>query len=147
MCSPNKCEPLQNDCDIFDLSCLVKKATCFTKNAPPSLLGVILTNRPTLLFNVTNFACGISDWHNLVSVVIKGAASPPKKRKIVSRSYKNFDEEAFSEAVDVVPFNVAYVFEDVDDIYWAHESLLADILDEHAHVKEKSVRALKSVRS
>ena len=65
----------------------------------------------------------------------------PKKRKIVSRSYKNFDEEAFSEAVGVIPFNVAYVFEDVDDIYWAHENLLTDILDEHAPVKGKSVRA------
>ena len=92
------------------------------------------------MFNLTNFACGISDWHNLVSVVIKGAAPPPKKRKIISRSYKNFDEEAFSEAVGVIPFHVAYVFEDVDDIYWAHESLLTDVLDEHAPVKEKSVR-------
>ena len=92
------------------------------------------------MFNITNFACGISDWHNLVSVVIKGAAPPPTKRKIISRSYKNFVEEAFSEAVGVIPFHVAYVFEYVDDIYWAHESLLADVLDEHAPMKEKYVR-------
>ena len=28
----------------------------------------------------------------------------------------------------------------MDDIYWAHESLLTDVLDEQAPVKEKSVR-------
>ena len=39
-----RCEPLKNVGDIFDLRCLVKKATCLTKNAPPSLVVVILTN-------------------------------------------------------------------------------------------------------
>ena len=56
------------------------------------------------------------------------------------RSYKNFDEEAFSEAVGVVPFQAAYVFDDVDDIYWAHEVLFNDILNEHAPVKEQYVK-------
>ena len=54
--------------------------------------------------------------------------------------YKNVDEEAFSEAVGVVPFQAAYVFDDVDDIYWAHEVLFTDILNEHAPVKEKYVK-------
>ena len=62
-----------------------------------------------------------SDWHNLTYVVIKGAASPPAKRKIKCRTYKNVDEKAFNDAVDVIPFHVSYVFEDINDIYWAHE--------------------------
>ena len=137
---PTKSNALKSVCDVFDLSSLVKKATCFTKNAPPSLIDVILTNRPTLLCHVTNVACGISDWHNLISVVIKGAAPPPAKRKIKCRTYKNFDEEAFNDAVGVIPFHVAYVFEDINDIYWAHECLLKDVLDEHAPVRERTVR-------
>ena len=40
----------------------------------------------------------------------------------------------------VIPFQAAYVFDDVDDIYWAHEVLLTDILNEHAPVKEKYVK-------
>ena len=87
---PTKSKALKSVCDIFDLSSLVKKATCFTKTAPPSLIDVILTNRPTLLCHVTNVAYGISDWHNLISVVIKGAAPPPAKRKIKCRTYKQF---------------------------------------------------------
>ena len=94
------------------------------------------------MFNVTNIMCGISDSHNIISVAIKGDAPPPKHRKIKYRSFKNFDEDAFSEAVGVAPFEVAYVFDDVDDIYWAHEVLLTDLLNEHAPIKEKRVKSM-----
>ena len=40
----------------------------------------------------------------------------------------------------VIPFDVAYVFDDMDDIYWAHEVLLTDVLNEHAPIKEKTVK-------
>ena len=85
--------------------------------------------------------CGISDSHNIISVAIKGDAPPPKHRKIKCRSFKNFDEDAFSEAVGIAPFEVAYVFDDVDDIYLAHEVLLTDLLNEHAPTKEKRVQS------
>jgi hypothetical protein len=37
----NKSSPLQNVCDIFDLTNLVKSSTCYTKNSNPSLNDVI----------------------------------------------------------------------------------------------------------
>ena len=40
----------------------------------------------------------------------------------------------------VTPFHVAHVFDDVDDIYLAHETLLTDVLDEPAPVKKKYVK-------
>ena len=141
---PDKCQPLHTVCDIFDFTNLIKTPTCFMKDAHPSLLDVILTNRPSLLFNTTHFTCGISDWHNMISCVIKGAAPPPNKRKIQCRSYRHFDEEDISEAVGVIPFDVAYVFDDADDIYWAHEVLLTDVLNEHAPIKEKTVNTKKT---
>ena len=76
----------------------------------------------------------------MISCVIKGAATPPNKRTIKCRPYKHFDEKDFSEAVGVIPFDVAYVLDDVDDIYWAHEILLTDVLNEHAQIKEKTVK-------
>ena len=117
---PAKSEPLRSGCDIFDFSNVIKVPTCFTKNARPSLLDVILTNRPTLLYNVTNFSPGISDWHNLISVVIKGLAPPPKVRKLLCRSYRNVDEEAFSDAVGAIPFHVAYVCLMISMTYTGH---------------------------
>ena len=47
-----------------------------------------------------------------------------EKQKIKYRSYKNFDEKCFNDDISQVPFHVAHVFEDVDDIYWANEWLL-----------------------
>lgn len=141
--SPTKCRTLTDLCEIFDLSNLIKSATCFMKHCTPSLVDVILTNKPRYCFNVLNFGCGISDWHNLVGVVVKGATARVEKRRIKYRSFKNFDEKDFSEDVSRIPFHAAYVFDDVDDIYWAHEMLLTDIIDEHAPIKERLMKVRK----
>ena len=50
---PQKFQPLQSVCDIFDFTNLITKPTRFTKNAPPSIVDVTLTNRPSFLFNIT----------------------------------------------------------------------------------------------
>jgi hypothetical protein len=57
--------------DICDLENIVKCVTCFTKGADPTLIDVILTNRKSILQNVMNFSCGLSDVHNLIAVQIK----------------------------------------------------------------------------
>ena len=38
-------------CDIFDFKNLIKSPTCFTKHFTPSLVDVILTNKPQFCFN------------------------------------------------------------------------------------------------
>ena len=130
-------------CDIFDIKNIIKTATCFMKNCQPSLVDVILTNQSRLCFGALNFGCGISDWHNMIGVAVRGAAGREQKQKTKYRSFKNFDQNEFNEDVGQVPFHAAYVFDDIDDIYWAHERLLNDIIDKHAPVKE---RVLKSRR-
>ena len=82
-----RCAPLVSVCDILDLTNLVKRPTCFTKIADPTLNDVILTISPNNCMNVLNFNCGISDDHNLISVQIKGNINPA--------SFKNFSEENF----------------------------------------------------
>ena len=49
-------------------------------------------------------------------------------------SYKNFAETWLGEDVGWIPFQAAYVFNDIDDVYGAHEWLLTDIINEHAPV-------------
>jgi hypothetical protein len=63
----SKSTPLNNVCDIFDFSNLIKKATCFTIDALPTLIDVILSNKPNKCQNATHFNCGLSDYHNLIS--------------------------------------------------------------------------------
>ena len=56
---------------------------------------------------------------------------------------KKFDSKAFNDDVSQVPFHVAFIFDDVDDIYWAHERLLNDIISDHAPVKERKSKTQK----
>ena len=73
----------------------------------------------------------------MIGVLVKGAAPKVEKQKIKYRSYENFDEKCFNDDISQVPFHVAHVFEDVDDIYWAHEWLLYDVINQHAPIKER----------
>ena len=117
---PSKSKTPIDICDIFVLTNMVKSATCFIKNCNPSPVDVILTNKPRFCFNAVNFGYGISDWHNLIGVVDKGATAGVEKRRIKYRSYRKKNEEKeFSDDVGRIPFYAAYVFVDVDDICWA----------------------------
>ena len=73
----------------------------------------------------------------MIGVLVKGTAPKVEKHKINYRSYKNFDEKRFNVDISQVPAHAAYVFDDVDDIYWAHEWLLNDVINLHAPVKER----------
>ena len=54
------------------------------KHCTPSLVDVFLTNKPNFCFNVLNSGCGISDWHNLIGVVVKGATARVEKKNAPS---------------------------------------------------------------
>ena len=110
---------------------MVKSATCFMKNCNLSLVDIILTNKPRFCFNAVNFGCGISDWHNLIGVVVKGATARVEKRCIKYRSYKRFEEKEFSDDVGRIPFDAAY------------ELLPTDIINEHAPIKEQVTKVRK----
>jgi hypothetical protein len=105
MLDNQKCTTLNDMCDVFNLSQLVSKETCFMKGFTPSLVDVILTNQKNLCFNVLNIPTGVSDCHNLISVTVKTHVNRPKQEYIKYRSYKNFDVTNFNE--DISKINVA----------------------------------------
>ena len=132
-----KSHTLRNIIDTYSLKNLVKDPTCHTKIGNPSLLDVLLTNSPSLMCNSINFDCGLSDCHNMIAACFKEQCITNKRHKVTFRSYKTFDEAVFTQDLHQVPFQVATLFVDADDCYWAYETLLADIVDEHAPKKQK----------
>ena len=52
---------------------------------------------------------------------------------------KNFSSDAFNNALNITPFYVCDVFDDIDDRVWAYNCLYTSVLDEHAPVKTKTV--------
>ena len=87
----DKGTPLTTMCAIFYYTNLVKIATCHKRNAIPTLIDVILTNKPSYCHNITNFNCGLSDVHNLISFQLKGYVPKLKKDFILYRSFKDFN--------------------------------------------------------
>ena len=87
--------------DTYNLSKLVKSATCF-KYSKGTLLDVLLTNKP--IGFQKSFACetGLSDCHKLVATTFRSIfiKLPPKVVKYTS--YKNFDENRFCRDLDQI---------------------------------------------
>ena len=50
MVSNQKCQTLNDLCDVFNLSQLITNPTCFKKGCTPSLVDVILTNQKKYVF-------------------------------------------------------------------------------------------------
>ena len=139
-----KSAPLTELCDIFDLTNMVKEPTCFPKNSNPSLLDVILTNKPST-FNGTRICdTGLSDVHRLVACVMKNTVKQKRNGKTTYRSFKNLDETALLRDIENAPLHIADIFDDIDDICWAHEKLLSEVIDEHIPVKERKQRPSKA---
>ena len=134
----SKSKTLSDICDIFDFTNLVKTATCFMKHSTPSLVDVLLTNKSNFCFNVLNFGCGISDWHNLIGVVVKGATARLEKKRTKYRSYKNFNETEFSEDVGRIPFHAHMSSMTLTTYTGRMNGFLTDIINEHAPIKEAS---------
>ena len=53
---------------------------------------------------------------------------------------KNFREDAYCSEIENRPFHVSHVFDDIDDIHWAHTEMYLSVLNEHAPLKTKWVR-------
>ena len=77
---------------------MIKNPTCF-KSSNGSAVNLILTNNSYLYAKNQSFEKGISDHHHLICTMstINYERMPPKT--ITYRSYKNFTEEQFKEAI------------------------------------------------
>lgn len=61
-------------------------------------------------------------------------------RTVIKRRFKNFDPELFCNDLSMVPFDVAYIFDDANDICWAWSTLVSGVLDVHVPIKRSTVK-------
>jgi hypothetical protein len=64
---------------------MINELTCFKSD--PSLIDVILTNKPEKCLDVLNFTCGLSDFHNMVCFQLDFNVPPSKTKWISYRSF------------------------------------------------------------
>ena len=125
-------------CDLYGLVNMIKTPTCF-KAARPTLLDVILTNEPRKFHNTLNADLGVSDFHNFVGVSTKMHHRGNARNKITYRSFRHFDSHKFSTDIEQIPFSVCKIFDDIDDVYWAHSAMIQNVVNEHAPIKTKVI--------
>ena len=82
---------------------------------------------------------GLSD-HHLVYAVSRSHCPRTCPITVEKRTFKNYDPERFRDDLHLIPFDIAYIFEDIDDIYWAWSHLLSSLLDDHAPIKRKTAK-------
>ena len=73
----------------------------------------------------------------MIATSLKESCNPLEKKEVIFRSFKTFSKAELNDELSQVPFHVAKIFDDVDDIYWAHVTLLRQVVNEHAPLKEK----------
>ena len=119
--------------EIFGLDCLITKATRKTKTSE-TLLDLILTSnkKKTLVSDVVDTQRSV---HLLVFTILRSRAPRSRSRKICVRSFKNFNRDKFIQDLQMAPFSIFDVFDEVDDKLYAFEQLYHEILNEHAPLR------------
>jgi hypothetical protein len=69
-----------------------KKLHALHKNTLPSLIDVILTNKPKFYSKCINFVinCGLSDYHNIISFQLKGYAPKINLKEFIWYIYEKY---------------------------------------------------------
>ena len=130
---------LSDTCDIFGLTNLVTGPTCF-KSEAPTLVDVMITDKPKCFSGRVNIDFGCSDFHNFIAVASRMYVPEMPTRKITYRCMKHFSDRSFLEHIECVPFHVSEIFDDIDDVHWAHNHLLMSVIKHHAPLKTRFVK-------
>ena len=128
--------------DVFNLTNLIKQTTCFTPTAThPSLIDIILTNRPRSFQSSVAIETGLSDHHKMVLTVLKCHFVRLQPTTIHYRDYKYFDPEAFiNEIKDANLDAIVSLSDDPNSVYSDFCAHFKSILDLHVPLKSKTLQ-------
>ncbi|KAK3744231.1 hypothetical protein QZH41_004610 [Actinostola sp. cb2023] len=123
--------------DVLGLTCLIDKPTRITESSQ-TLIDVILTNKPHLFKDSGVYNPEISDHALVYGLMTENAILHPSN--IISRSFKNVNEDDLRQDLQSAPWHVAEIFDSVDDQYSYWNDLFNTILHDHAPIKKMKVR-------
>ena len=130
-------DKLEEFCDTFNLTNLLKSETCFMNNHK-SAIDLILTNKPRS-FQITNVTeTGVSDCHKLITTFMKSYIFRLKPKNVHYRSYKNFNEEKFLS--DVKEANFSFKTSNSDENYLDLTKVFSNIVNIHVPLKKEILR-------
>ena len=103
------------------------------------LLDVLLTISPEVFRKCGTYNPEISD-HYLIYGIMSQKIRKHEPKVIIFRSIKNTNQERLNQDLLEAPWQVAEVFDDIDDKYVYWNGLLESVLNEHVPLRRKIVR-------
>ena len=114
---------------------IVKEKTCFKNPENPSCIDLFITNSASSFQNTSAVSTGLSDFHKMTVTVLKNTFPKAEPKEIIYRNYKRFSSERFKE-------ELRNTLQNANIIDYSHfEKIFLDILNVHAPVKKKKLRA------
>ena len=112
-----------------------------TRPVSKTCLDHVYCNQPQRINLVTSADIGLAD-HLPVFVVRKYARENLNRQssRIKYRDMKSFDEDQFKRTLEQIPWETAFVFEDIDDVVYAWEKMFNSALDDHCPWREKRIK-------
>ena len=124
-------------CDIYNFKNLIIDPTCYKNPLNPSLIDLMLTNRSKHFQNNQVIETGLSDHHRMTITVLKTFFQKQSPVCIKYRDYKKFDKSLFRIELEENLNNIMIH----NTKYELFESTFLKVLDKHAPMKQKYVRA------
>jgi len=134
----NERDKLSSSMGAYAMSQMIEQPTRCTANIE-TLIDHVWTTEPETIRECRVQQVGLSD-HYPTCVVVNGKTNKNQHISINYRSFKNFDMESFNKDIDECPWSVIDVFDNVNDVLSTWHSMLMDILNKHAPMKEKRVK-------
>ena len=115
-----------------ELKSVNDKPTCYKNPDKPSSIDFILTNSPLSFYKGDCLFTGLSDCHKSV---FKSTFSRSKPKEIIYRNFEKSNEEDFNQELRG-KLSTEFV-----DNYSSFENLFIDVLNRHAPIQKKLIRA------
>ena len=131
-------EPIETFCDGYNLYNLVKEKTCF--KGVPKCYDLILTNCKHNFQNTSAVTTGFSDFHKMTITVLKTEFVKADPITINYRNYQNYNSSEFNK-------DLRYELNSnpcSNENYNNFQNILSEVLDRHAPIKKKYLRANNS---
>ena len=107
---------MKNVFENYDSRSHIKEPTCFKRRENPSCINLILTNKPRSFIQTGVIETGLSNYHKLVTTVMKMYFPKSKPSIITNISYKMFHNKKCIENVNAEIITQSNFLER-DDIY------------------------------
>ena len=121
---------------LFEMNAknIVKEPTCYKSLRNPSCIDLIITNCSSNFQNTKTISTGLSDFHKMVVTVLKNSFQRSSPKEIVYRDYKNFDRNVFRRELE------KRLNAQINE-YNHFEQIFLEVLNNHAPIKKKTLRA------